>query len=302
MRHLTATPHSKRSAPMSTTPPQDYDTLRSEMTTRYDSLSNRLRQIARFAWDNPTSMAMETTSVIAERAGVQPSALIRFAKAFGYSGFTEMQQPFQAHVTERSASYKERFRTVSTDSDALKKGGPTDLLQEYCEANKAALSHLQEGAASLELEKAVKILRKAQHVYIMGQRRSYPVASYISYSLNHVECRAHLLHGVGGMLAEQSQAISKDDALIAISFSPYSEETARVVSIAQEKKAPIIVITDSLLSTIASQATVCFEVHDADVYGIRSLTASMCLAQALTTSLAIDQNLAPKKKRAKKRT
>lgn len=287
---------------MSTPPPQNYEALRLEMTERYDSLSKRLQEIAVYAWDNPTVMAMETTSVIAERAGVQPSALIRFAKAFGYSGFSEMQGPFQAHVTERSASYKERFRTVSNDGKTLDKGNPNDLLFEYCEANKAALSQLQEGAASLELEKAVAILRKAQHVYVMGQRRSYPVASYISYSLNHVECRAHLLHGIGGMLAEQSQAISKDDALIAISYSPYSEETARLVTMARKKQVPVIVITDSLLNSIASQAAVCFEVHDAEVYTFRSLSASMCLAQALTTSLAIERDQTAKKKRKKKRT
>ena len=275
---------------MSNPPPQDYEALRSEMTERYDSLSKRLRQIARFAWDHPTVMAMETTSVIAERAGVQPSALIRFAKAFGYSGFSEMQRPFQAHVAERSASYKERFRTVAADSAGADKGNPNNLLVHYCEASKSALSHLQEGASSMELGRAVDVLRKAQHIFIMGQRRSYPVASYISYSLNHLDCRAHLLHGIGGMLAEHTQSISADDALIAISFSPYSEETAQVVSIARDKKVPVIVITDSLLNTIASQATVCFEVHDAEVYSFRSLTASMCLAQALTTSLAVEKD------------
>jgi DNA-binding MurR/RpiR family transcriptional regulator len=287
---------------MSTTPPQDYEALRTEITERYDTLSKRLRQIAKFTWDNPTVMAMETTSVIAERAGVQPSALIRFAKAFGYSGFSEMQRLFQARVTERSASYKERFKTVSADSDDATKGGPSKMLVAFCEANKDALSHLQESAPSLELNKAVDLLRKAQQVFIMGQRRSYPVASYISYSLNHLDCRAHLLHGIGGMLAEQSQTLSKNDVLIAISFAPYSEETAQVVATARDKGVPIIVITDSLLSPIAGQATVCFEVHDAEVYSFRSLTASMCLAQALTTSLAIDMTQPRSDSRKKKRT
>ena len=275
---------------MRNAPPQDYEAIRSEMTTRYDSLSKHLRQIARFAWDNPTVMAMETTSVIAEQAGVQPSALIRFAKAFGYSGFSEMQRRFQSHVTERSASYKERFRKIATEGVDADTGNPNNLLIHYCEANKAALLHLQEGAAAMELKKAVDILRQAEHIFIMGQRRSYPVASYISYSLNHVDCRAHLLHGIGGMLVEQSQSMSSNDALIAISFSPYSEETVQVVSIARKRQVPIIVITDSLLNDIAGQATVCFEVHDAEVYSFRSLTASMCLAQVLTTSLAVEKD------------
>lgn len=275
---------------MSLHPPQDYESLRAQMSERYNSLSKRLRQIAKFAWDNPTIMAMETTSVIAERAGVQPSALIRFAKAFGYSGFTEMQRPFQAHVTERSASYKERFRDVASTGAATPGHGPLGLLEQFCEANRAALEFLQEGIDGKSLEQAVALLQQARHIYVMGQRRSFPVASYISYNLNHVECRAQLLHGLGGMLFEHAQTMSEGDVLIATSFSPYSEETAQVVNLACKRKIPVIVISDSSLNNIAKAATVCFDVHDAEVYSFRSLTASMCLAQALCTALAMDRN------------
>lgn len=270
--------------------PQDYESLRKEMSERYSSLSKRLRQIAKFAWDNPTIMAMETTSVIAERAGVQPSALIRFAKAFGYSGFTDMQRPFQAHVTERSASYKERFRDVASTDSVPPDCDPLGLLQQFCEANRAALEFLQEGIDGNSLAQAVAVLQQARHIYVMGQRRSFPVASYISYNLNHVECRAQLLHGIGGMLLEHAQTMSPDDVLIATSFSPYSDETARVVQLARERSIPVIVITDSSLNSIAQAATICFDVHDAEVYSFRSLTASMCLAQALCTALAMDRD------------
>lgn len=270
---------------MDRTPPQDYETLRLEVSARYDSLSKRLRQIASFAWDHPTIMAMETTAVIAVRAGVQPSALIRFAKAFGYSGFSEMQRPFQQHVSERSASYKERIRSVNGPGGTSDKKSPMGILQQYCEANAAAMRNLREGVNAADLEAAIDYLHNAEHIYTMGQRRSFPVVSYLNYSLNQAECRAHLLHGLGGMLFDECRSMTPKDVLIAISFSPYSEESARVVSIARKNKTPIIVITDSALNAIASQATICFEVEDAEVYTFRSLTTSMCLAQTLATAL-----------------
>ena len=43
------------------------------------------------------------------RRGVQPSALIRFANALDFGGFTEMQQVFRARLLERSGSYRERI-------------------------------------------------------------------------------------------------------------------------------------------------------------------------------------------------
>ena len=235
--------------------PRDYDILRAQMSERYESLSKRLRQIAKFAWDNPTIMAMETTAVIAERAGVQPSALIRFAKAFGYSGFSDMQRTFQAHVTARSASYKERFRKVAA-RDGTGTGTPVGMLREYCEASRDALEHLQDDADPEALEQAVSLLQKAEFIFVMGQRRSFPVASYIYYNLNHLDCRAQLLTGMGGMLLEHADSMGPKDVLIAISYSPYSEETARVVVAAREKGLPVIVITDSSLNAIAREATV----------------------------------------------
>ncbi|MCB1702768.1 MAG: MurR/RpiR family transcriptional regulator [Halioglobus sp.] len=286
---------------MSKQPPGDYESLRAEVSARYDSLSKILQQIARFAWDHPTDMAMGTTSVIAKQAGVQPSALIRFAKAFNYSGFTEMQRPFQQHVAERSASYAERFRHAGGNSNAPGESSPDSLLQEYCSASIAALEQLQHGVDSASLQKATGLLEQADSIYIIGQRRSYPVAAYLSYSLNHVIPKAHLLHGIGGMLTEQCQTMRTKDVLLAISFSPYSEDTRMVVADARERNIPVIVISDSTLSTVASLANVCFEIREAELYSFRSLGASMCLAQTLTTSLVVRQGVPPKKAPKKKR-
>ena len=91
--------------------PAEYEDLKQEISDRYESLSRRLREIARFALDNPSIMALETIANIARTAKVQPSSLIRFAQALGYSGFSQMQRIFQAYVAEQSASYKERIRS-----------------------------------------------------------------------------------------------------------------------------------------------------------------------------------------------
>lgn len=269
-----------------TLPPEDYESLRAEVTARYETLSKRLRQIANFAWDHPTDMAMETIAVIAKRADVQPSALIRFAKTFGYPGFSAMQRTFQAHVAERSASYKERIRIVAPDRKSRGSKLVASLLDQYCETNSIALEQLRASIDVRDLEAAHKLLKKAEHVYVMAQRRSFPVAVYLAYTLNHADCRAHLLDGTGGMLHEQLQSLSRKDVVMVVSFSPYSQESKEVACIAQKREVPVISITDGSFSPLVKTSTVCFEVQDAEVHSFRSLTASMCLAQTLATSLA----------------
>ena len=72
-----------------------YEKLRSDIAAKHASLSDRLQHIAEFALEYPTEMALGTVAEVARRASVQPSAIVRFASALGYSGFTEMQQVFR---------------------------------------------------------------------------------------------------------------------------------------------------------------------------------------------------------------
>src|SRR6188508_3465014 len=72
-------------------PPKSAEEFRTLLLERYDKLSKRLQQVARYVLDEPNELALETLVVIAARCGVQPSAIVRFAQSFGFSGASQMQ-------------------------------------------------------------------------------------------------------------------------------------------------------------------------------------------------------------------
>lgn len=270
---------------MKDSPLKDYEALTAEISERYPTLSKRLGEIASFALEHPTSMALETIANIAKTANVQPSALIRFAKAFGFSGFSEMQRVFQGYVTMHTASYKERISQDMIEIEEGKKDSPYGLLSRYCRENIVSLEHLQNGVDPNELDKAVQLMKEADHIYLIGQRHSLPISTYLSYALSHAGCKVHLLDGIGGLLKEQVACIGPKDLLIVTSFHPYSEETMAVVDSIKEVGTPYIAISDNGISPIVRDANVSFNIHDAQVHTFRSLTATMLLAQTLATSL-----------------
>lgn len=267
-------------------PPDSFDVLSQEILGRRDELSKQLQKIARFALDNPTTIALDTIASIAKSAQVQPSALIRFAKAFEYDGFSDMQRVFQAHIAERSASYNERVKRELALDDQVSPDSPATLLAQLCSASAASIEQLQSGIEGQQLNQAVEILHRARHIYVIGQRRSFPIAAYLTYTLNRVGSRPHLLDGIGGLLREQAGAMDADDALIAISFHPYAEETREVLEVAQSLQVPSVAITDTRFSPVASLASAALIVHDAELHNVRSLAATFCVAQTLATSLA----------------
>lgn len=269
-------------------PPDNLESLRKEIATRYEGLSPRLKQVATYVIDNPHDIALETLSVIASRCDAQPSTIVRFAKAFGYRGASDMQRLFRDEILSAAPapSYSERIRQFRKRSDEVDWLSPHNVLHDFAESNIIALEHLREVVSPDDLEKSVELMHRAHTVYLAGVRRSFPVAAYLAYSLSHVEKRAFLLDGVAGMTSEQSWMIGPDDVVIAISFRPYADDTAAVAERAKANGAPLIAISDSRLSPIARDAAVCFEIKDAEVRQFRSLTASMCIAQTLVISYA----------------
>jgi len=262
-----------------------YAELNREISTRYETLSKRLRQIAEFALKHPNEIAIESIAVIAAHAGVQPSALIRFAKAFGFDGFSDLQRIFQQRLRESRPSYTERISAMREEMTGRSDQGPQAILTRFAEANVAALQHLCEETKAADLERAVQILRKAETIHLVAQRRAFPLAAYLYYAVSKIGRRAHLIDAIGGMDTEQRQLMSPRDALVAITYADYTPRVVETVTFAAQRKVPVIGITDQPLSPLTPQSDVVFYVEDAAVHDFRSLGASMCLAQALVVAL-----------------
>jgi DNA-binding MurR/RpiR family transcriptional regulator len=264
---------------------QNLADLNREISSRYEDLSKRLRQIAEFALQNPNEIAIESIAVIAQHAGVQPSALIRFAKAFGFEGFSDLQRIFQQRLRESRPSYSERIAAMREELHGQSDHGPQAILTRFAEANIAALQHLCEETKASDLDRAVQILRKAETIHLVAQRRSFPLAAYLYYALSKIGRRANLIDAIGGMDQEQRLLMEPRDALVAITYADYTPRVVETVAFAAQRKVPVVGITDQPLSPLTAQCDVVFYVEDAAVHDFRSLGASMCLAQSLVVAL-----------------
>jgi DNA-binding MurR/RpiR family transcriptional regulator len=267
-------------------PAMGYDELRGAIAARHRELSGRLQQIAEFVLDHPTDVALGTVAEIAQRAGVPPSAIVRFANALGFGGFTEMQQIFRSRLVAGVApSYKARLARMKDDEKSTLGRKPAAVLERFVGEARASLTTLSQSVGTRDLEKATAILRKARDIYLLGLGGSFPVATHLAYVLRKLGRRVVLLDGLGGSIHEQSHPASSEDALVAISFRNYYPDTARVFPELVARRVPAISITDSLLSPIAEGASVVFEIQDMPEPALRTLVAPMCLVQALAISL-----------------
>lgn len=257
-----------------------YSQLKDAITVAYPGMSKQLQRIARFVLERPNELALGTVAAVAEATEVQPSAMIRFANALGYKGFSDMQQVFRGQLLERSVSYRERIDQMRR-KQLNGRGGASGVLHQLVGDAVSELGQLEESLDMARLARAVKLIAQARRIYVLAQKRAFPLAAYLSYALAQLELKAQLLDGVGGMLNQAVRAIEPGELLIVASFRNYTAEVVEAAEDCARRKVPVIAITDGPLSPLVSPAAVCFELADDSARPFRSLVSPMCLSQAL---------------------
>jgi DNA-binding MurR/RpiR family transcriptional regulator len=265
-------------------PPETFEALKDRLIEIEPNLPKRLRQAAAYALEHPDEFALGTASGIARSAEVQASTLVRFAQSLGFGGFSDLQEVFRSHLRNRWPDYSERLKALH--ETARDSGDPINLLMGFADSAASSVARLREAVDRRDLDRAIDLIARAKTIYCLGQRRSFSVAHYLSYALAQLGLSAILIDNVGGLGPEQLARAGPEDALIAISFSPYSPVTVDLARRARRAKTPTVVVTDSALSPLAGLADVRFEIVESDFGSFRSLSATFCLSMTLAVAVA----------------
>lgn len=266
--------------------PISYEQLILAITDRHTSLAKSFQEVGRYIVQNPNEIALRSAKQIADRIGVQASTLVRFAQAFGYSGFADMQRVFQARLVTATPGFSERLEALRTELGGKEHTGKSAMMRDLALRDIAALHSLIETFDDDAIAKAADMMAKAPTVHIFGQMRSYPIAIYLRYVLLHLRKDCRLVDGSGGLAVEQAWVIKPEDVVIAISFRYYAREVVDIVESIAERGVPIISITDSPLSPLVKNSVVTLYCPEGEKNFSNSLAAPMCLAQALVMSMA----------------
>ncbi|QBR32582.1 MULTISPECIES: MurR/RpiR family transcriptional regulator [Pseudomonas] len=268
-------------------PPINAERLLQLITEEYDTLPRQLKRIASYMSQQSDRIMVDRISDIARECEVHPSAIVRFSQRFGFSGFSEMQALFRAAYTHKASpvhNYQQRIRSMIANQSQQASDG--DLARECIDATRSGIERLGRELDDVAFEKAVDLIVNADNIYVVGVRRSFAVADYLVYNLQHTHKRIHLVSGLGGSYREQMRSVRSGDLVIAISFTPYAKETQHCLRYARQQQANTLILTDSHLSPLAKNANSLLLVNEGSALAFRSLSATLCLCQALFVAVA----------------
>src|SRR6201996_3467800 len=137
--------------------------LMQRIAENYDALPRQLKNVATYIEQHRSSVMVDRTSDIAASCGVHPSAVVRFAQRFGFSGFSDLQAVFRQAYTGAGGSeqsYQQRIRKL-IDEKAGEASG-LSVAREFIAASRTGLDELEAGLDDEQFEAAVDMLSQAE--------------------------------------------------------------------------------------------------------------------------------------------
>ncbi|MDR1936250.1 MAG: SIS domain-containing protein, partial [Candidatus Accumulibacter sp.] len=137
------------------------------------------------------------------------------------------------------------------------------------------------------LEEAIGLLKRARSVHVAGFRASFPIAYSFFYGYRLFRNSVYLIDGQSGNLEMQTRLLDATDAVLVVSFAPYSKEAMRVIEAARSARSRIIALTDSEASplALAADVAVLFSVDSPSFFP--SVAAAVALVEALIELLLV---------------
>ncbi|MGI6236321.1 MAG: MurR/RpiR family transcriptional regulator [Candidatus Excrementavichristensenella sp.] len=249
----------------------------------YSYLTGNEQKIASYVLDHSQEVPFMRIQDLALSAGVANSAVIRFCKTLGFSGYSEFR--FKLRREEGNDLESFMLPTIDRNDDTPK------VIQKVFLSNIHALNTALEQLDMDAVEGSLQILRGASRIVLLGTGTSEPAVLSAMYSLtqfgfNAVYATNGVTMRVGGMNMQPGEVA------VGISYCGHTRDTVESLWLAHENGASTIALTGYPDSELCRNADVvlCAPPENIPYLADGAITSTrnslICLLDALIIALA----------------
>lgn len=244
----------------------------------YNDMPRGERRIADMLLENSTSILTSSATQLAARAGVSKATAARFFKRLGYASFRAAQRSARDEgISALPAAYGARLpRIVGHEFD----------LSQHLQNEVQNLVRTIEQQRSDELARAVRLLARADKLWVVGFGDNYPLAHLARALLIKVRADVRMIPIGGFSVPEEFASISASDAMLALGVGRRTRSLRNVVVSARQARAKLVYLTDASGSGEAGSDGVTLRCRITGPMLFDSPTAAVSLICYLCSSLA----------------
>lgn len=261
----------------------------------YDSLTDTEKKIADTVFSSPKDAVKMTVKELAERSGTVPSAVVRFCKSIGATGFSDFKICLSAELGGKVSA-----------TGMLPVGEGDDPQQVFRKVFASGINTLEDTLSMIDFSQAeaiVRLLQQATRVVFFGVGTSSVIATDAQYRFAQLGIATSACTDILFMNVTAAN-LKAGDVAVCISHSGSTKATVDAMRRAKKSGADTIAISSFAHSSLAKESNYKLIAFSDDknypVEAVSARIAHMCIIDALMMSLA-SQNYETLKKHIEER-
>ena len=221
-------------------------------------LTKANRLIAEYCLNNLSSVAFQSAADLGACIGVSDVSIVRFARALGYNGFSELKRAWQDellhHIDSGSDTINPVAKFVTRKKFNREHGNfnSNNAHEIYCNIIQSSLSAISPESIDL----LVDHLSKSKHKYIVGIRTRSTAATAMTFVLRMILPDVMAITTEDYSSYMQMIDFDAEDCIVFITFGRFSNFEQALLKRVKESGAFLAVITDKWASQAAQAADV----------------------------------------------
>ena len=216
------------------------------LRSSYNSLTRSEQKLADYILKNPSDVMHMTMSELADATSSADATVFRFCHKLGFSGFQGMKQALAGDLFSPAESLSQEVSADDTPQDITRK-----VFQDMIDALQETRKMLNYEA----LEQSIELISRATRLDAYGYGGSSVVAQDIAHRFVRFGLDVHA-YSDPHLQATSASLLKPGDVVIAVSHTGASRDLLKVLEIARERKAKIILVTSYVKSPVTRLADV----------------------------------------------
>ena len=200
------------------------------------------RKIANFFLEKPQLAIDATAGKIGKLTSTSSSAVVRFAKKLGYSGFPAMK--LDIAVTTTNNQNNSDLTEIEAEESI------TTILEKTSARFKTIPDVITAQNETADFSNATKLIENARHIFVYGVTASALAAQDIQQKFTRVGLDVIYHADFHQMMTTMQATATNQDLAIVISESGYTFETLKFKKISLDLELKVIVLTNEIESEI----------------------------------------------------
>ncbi len=217
---------------------------------KYDELPKQQKKIADYIIRHFDEVVFLSITKLANVLQVSEATIVRFAQNLNHKGFPELKKDLVNYYKDYLTPGERMKRSI----EAIP-GDPFNfarIVESEIELLKSAVNTVDSGS----LRQAVDEILRANTIYVFGNGGNECLANHLSFRLSRFKLKVVQQSVSGKNLFEKMLVIDENDLIIDYHFYKSTIDFRRLMDVAEEKRIPVLLITDSILPPLVKKAKI----------------------------------------------